>query len=79
MSSRREALRLQDIIDNADAIRDYLAGVDFEAFSSERMRVDAVERALERLIERSSKSVRNGCSRSHPTCRWSKFAASAIG
>jgi len=55
MSSSRETLRLHDIIENADAICAYLHGVDFEAFAGERMRIDAVERALERIIEAAVK------------------------
>lgn len=55
MSSDREALRLADIIENADAIGDYIAGLDFATFAQDRMRIDAVERALERIIEAAVK------------------------
>lgn len=51
MPSRKEPLLLQDIIDNADSISRYLAGLDFETFEADPMRVDAVERCLMRLTE----------------------------
>lgn len=55
MSSSREALRLHDIIDNAESIRAYLEGLDYDAFAADRMRIDAVERCLERIIEAAVK------------------------
>ena len=51
MSSRKEPLLLEDIVENADAIARYLTGLDFEAFEADRMRIDAVERCLMRLTE----------------------------
>ncbi|MEA3017731.1 MAG: hypothetical protein QOI38_2453 [Sphingomonadales bacterium] len=55
MSSRRETLRLSDIIENADAIAGYIEGLSIEKFAADRMRIDAVERCLERIIEAAAK------------------------
>lgn len=51
MSTDREALRLADIIENADSIAEYTAGMDFARFRGDRRTVDAVERCLHRLTE----------------------------
>ena len=51
MSSKHELSRLADIIDNIDAIEEYLAGSDYVAFSADRRTVDATERCLERISE----------------------------
>jgi uncharacterized protein with HEPN domain len=42
---------LEDIIENADSIARYLAGLDFDDFTADQMRIDAVERCLMRLTE----------------------------
>lgn len=55
MSSRRESQRLNDIIDNIDAIDLYLAGMAVEAFVADRKTIDASERCLERIIEATVK------------------------
>ncbi len=55
MSTEREALRLQDIIDNADRIASYVAGMDYAAFAADARTVDAVERCLQRLTEAAIK------------------------
>ena len=51
MSSERERDRLQDIIDNIDAIDRYVGDRSFEAFSAERIVIDATERCLSRISE----------------------------
>jgi uncharacterized protein with HEPN domain len=51
MSSRPESVRLQDIIDNIDAIEDYISGVSISAFENDRRTMDAVERCLQRITE----------------------------
>lgn len=51
MSSEREALRLQDIVENIDRIAEYLDGIDSEDFGADRKTVDAVERCLQRITE----------------------------
>jgi uncharacterized protein with HEPN domain len=51
VSTDREALRLQDIIDNIDRISGYVGGMDYAAFASDPKTVDAVERCLHRITE----------------------------
>jgi len=48
---RNWRLRIQDIVDCAQAIEQYTAGLDFETFASNRMMVDAVVRNLEIMGE----------------------------
>ena len=51
MSTDREALRLQDIIENIDRIENYVEGFDFGRFTADGRTVDAVERCLQRITE----------------------------
>jgi uncharacterized protein with HEPN domain len=51
VSTDREALRLQDIIDNIDRIESYVAGMDRSAFAADQRTIDAVERCLQRITE----------------------------
>jgi len=51
MPSRDEARRLRDVVDNIDQATRYLGGRDCAAFAADRMRVDAVERCIERMAE----------------------------
>jgi uncharacterized protein with HEPN domain len=53
VSSRpqREADWLADIVENAQAAESYVAGLTFDQWKSEQMRIDAVERCLMRLTE----------------------------
>ncbi len=44
-------MRLQDIIENADWIAEYLTGYDLEHFKQDRRTADAVERCLGRITE----------------------------
>ena len=55
LPSSRVPRRLQDIIDNAQAIFSYTEGMDEAAFQENRMVHDAVERCLERICEAASK------------------------
>ena len=55
MPSNRIPRRLQDIIDNAQAIASYIEGLDEAAFMEDRKTYDAVERCLERICEASAK------------------------
>jgi uncharacterized protein with HEPN domain len=47
--------RLQDIIDNARAIFNYIEGMDLAAFEEDRRTYDAIERCLERISEAAAK------------------------
>jgi uncharacterized protein with HEPN domain len=51
VSTDREALRLQDIIDNIDRITGYVVGLEQRAFEADGRTVDAVERCLQRITE----------------------------
>jgi uncharacterized protein with HEPN domain len=46
---------LQDIVENAQAIFRYTAGMDLRAFEEDDKTYDAVERCLERISEASAK------------------------
>ena len=45
--------RFEEILENAEAIADYIDGMDFAAYSTDRKTIDAVERCLERISEAS--------------------------
>ena len=51
MPSSDEARRLRDIIENIDHAVSYVGTRGHDAFAAERMRVDAVERCIERMAE----------------------------
>ena len=55
MPSERPARRLEDIIENARAIRRYTSGLDLIAFGADPKTRDAVERCLERISEAAVK------------------------
>ncbi len=55
MPSSRVPRRLQDIIDNAQAIFRYTADMNLSAFEEDRRTYDAVERCLERISEAAAK------------------------
>lgn len=55
MPSERPARRLEDIIENAQAIQRYTDGMDEAAFREDHKTYDAVERCLERISEAASK------------------------
>ena len=51
MPSDKPARRLEDIIENAQAIQHYVASTDVLAFEQDQKTYDAVERCLERISE----------------------------
>jgi uncharacterized protein with HEPN domain len=55
LPSNRVTRRLQDIIDNAEAIAFYTEGMDSSAFAENRMAYDATERCMERICEAAAK------------------------
>ena len=55
MSSDQPAYRVQDILDNIEKIESYVGDLDLGQFSADPMRVDAVERCLQRLTEAAIK------------------------
>ena len=55
MPSEKPAQRLADIVENAQAIQRYIAGMDLAAFEQDQKTYDAVERCLERISEAAAK------------------------
>ena len=55
MPSDKPARRLEDIIENAQAIQRYVAEMDLDAFEADSRTYDAVERCLERISEAAAK------------------------
>lgn len=55
MPSNQPAIRLADIIENAERIREYTSGLKYEEFLQDRKTMDAVERCFERIAEASRK------------------------
>jgi len=55
LPSEKSARRLEDIIENAQAIERYIAGMDLAAFEEDQKTYDAVERCLERISEAAAK------------------------
>jgi uncharacterized protein with HEPN domain len=55
LPSDRPARRLEDIVENAQAIQTYVAGMNVDAFKNDQKTYDAVERCLERISEAAAK------------------------
>ena len=55
MPSDKPVRRLEDIIENAQAIQEYVAGMDVTGFGQDQKTYDAVERCLERISEAAAK------------------------
>jgi uncharacterized protein with HEPN domain len=55
LPSEKPARRLEDIIENAQAIQRYVAGMDGAAFEKDQKTYDAVERCLERISGAAAK------------------------
>ena len=55
MPSEKPTRRLEDIVENAQAIQRYTAGMNVEAFREDQKTYDAVERCLERISEAAAK------------------------
>ena len=51
MSSERARARLEDVVVNGDWVAEYLDGITLSRFLTDQMRVDAVERCLQRITE----------------------------
>ena len=69
MPSRRPERRLQDIIDNIDRIRRYVADLDYERYLSDEKSRDAVERCFQRITEAAVKLGKSIDAR-HPDIPW---------
>lgn len=51
MFTERQRLRLEHIVENAERIAAYVAGVGFDEFAASTILLDAVERCLARITE----------------------------
>ena len=74
MPSKNPAQRLADIIDNVDAIQEFIAGLDLPAFRADRKAVYAVVRALE-IISEASRRLPDDLLRRHQEIDWVAIAA----
>jgi uncharacterized protein with HEPN domain len=59
MPSKNAAQRLTDTVDNIDAIEQFIAGMEFDAFAVDRKTVYAVVRALEIISEATRRLAPN--------------------
>jgi uncharacterized protein with HEPN domain len=55
LPSDKPTRRLEDIVENVQAIQHYVAGMDLTAFEEDQKTYDAVERCLERIREAAAK------------------------
>jgi uncharacterized protein with HEPN domain len=55
LPSKNPATRLEDVIEQAGYVAEYIAGMDEAAFQNDRKTRDAVERCVERAIEATMK------------------------
>ena len=74
MPSKNPSQRLQDIRDNITAIREFLSGMDIDAFLSSRRTTYAVTRALE-IISEASRRLPDEFKARYPAIDWSAIAA----
>lgn len=74
MPSKNPAQRLQDILDNIAAIRDFTSGMDIDAFLSSRRTIYAVTRALE-IISEASRRLPDELKIRYPMLDWPAIAA----
>lgn len=51
MLTDRQRLRLEHIVENAERISGYVAGLSYEGFADSPIAIDAVERCLARITE----------------------------
>lgn len=74
MPSKDPGQRLQDILDNIEAIRLFTRGMDQTAFTADRKTVYAVTRALE-IISEASRRLPSDLKARHPEIHWPAVAA----
>ena len=75
MSSKNPAQRLCDLVDNIDAIRDFVAGMTFTVFREDRKTLYAGTRALE-IISEASRRLPEEMKGKYPHIDWPAIAAS---
>jgi uncharacterized protein with HEPN domain len=74
MPSKNPTQRLQDILENINAVREFTSGLNQESFLSNRMTVYAVTRALE-IISEASRRLPADLKARHPELDWTAIAA----
>lgn len=74
MPSKNPSQRLRDIIENIDAIQDFVQHLDLEQFARDRKTVYAVTRALE-IISEASRRLPQDIKDRHPEVDWPAVAA----
>jgi uncharacterized protein with HEPN domain len=73
MTARSPLLRLTDIIEAIELIRDEMAGVALDAFERDKRKRWAVERGIE-IISEASRHLPNELKARHPNIPWAKVA-----
>ncbi len=73
MLSDQSRVRLVDIRYNIKLVQEWIAGIAFEQFAEDTMRVYAVVRALE-IISEASRGIQADVKASHPGIDWPKMA-----
>ena len=73
MTERDDALYLRHILEAAEQIQSYVAGVDEPAFEQTRMLQDAVVRQLE-IMGEAAKQLSSEIRRANPQIRWQDIA-----
>lgn len=74
MPSSNPTQRLGDILDNIQAIADFIAGMTFENYVSDRKTMYAVTRALE-IISEAARRLPEALKQRHPDIAWAGIAA----
>jgi uncharacterized protein with HEPN domain len=72
--SRDPGQRLQDIIENIEAVRTFIADMSFESFAADRKTLYAVLRALE-IISEASRRLPDDLKAKHRGVDWQAIAA----
>jgi uncharacterized protein with HEPN domain len=74
MPSKSPRQALEDILENIGAAREFTAGLSFEAFEKDRIRVYAVVRALE-IVSEASRRIPDEIKSRMPDIDWRNLAA----
>lgn len=73
MPSERGRDALAGMLENAEAARDFIAGMEFEAFVADRRTLYAVTRCLE-IISEASRRIDDDARVRHPHIPWRQIA-----
>ena len=74
MPSKDPGQRLQDILDNIEAARPFIRGMDYESFAADQRTFYAVTRALE-IISEASRRLPEDVKAAHSNINWRAVAA----